>query len=306
MKLFQAALAVAVAALTVLGALSLSASPAHAAARVDVSTTPSADGSTTVTLSGSGFQYQPNAPGGIYVFFGAVSDPTTNAWAPSQGGKSGSTFSYASTSGSQLLIGFAGGASADSSNSMIDSSGRWSASMTIPGAKFPGSSGDPHSGNAQTGSEINCLRVQCGIITIGAHGSFNANNESFTPVGFVTSDGSVKSGTGAQSFTDDATVLEVPQADAGAQPEAETPEAAADPETADAGEGPLVDEGDQAAPLVEEAAATDSMTWWVLGVLGFAVLALIAALTLVIVKRVRTPKVEPQITQTETEGADAK
>ncbi len=289
----MAVLVVVVAAFALVAGLS----PAHAASRVDISATPAADGSTVVTVSGSGFQYLPNAPGGIYVFFGTVSDPMTNAWAPSQGGRSGSTFSYASTSGSTLLVGFAGGTSAESSNAVIDANGNWSAQMTIPGARFAGSYGDPHSGGAQTGSQIDCLVVQCGIITIGAHGSVNANNESFTPVSFVTADGSVQSGTGVQSFTDEATVLEVPQ---GADTDDTTTadEQSSNTETA---QGALENSS------AEGRASGFDTTWIVLGVLAFAVIALIAAIATVLIRRSRTRAsvASPALASAAPEGAEA-
>lgn len=260
------ALALLVSALVLL----IPSHPAHAASRVDVAPAPNANGETTVTLSGSGFQYLPNAPGGVYVFFGAVVDPSTNSWAPSQGGKSGQTFSYASTGGSQLLVGFAGGSSAEASNSLIDASGSWTAQMTIPGSSFVSTSGDPHSGSAQTGATIDCMRVQCGIITIGAHGMVNANNESFTPISFVTSDGSLQSGTGGQSFTDDATVLDIP---VGEGEEPEEPVAAGG--------------GERTATNAETDDEGFDSTWIVIGVLGVALAVLVAAIVVVAVKRGR-------------------
>lgn len=253
--------------------------PAHAASRVDVSENPRADGSTTVTLQGSGFQYQPNAPGGVYIFFGAVSDPGTNAWAPSQGGQSGSTFSYASTSGTQLLAAFEGGSSAESANAVIRPDGTWTATMTIPGARFAASFGDPHSGAAQTGSEIDCLQVMCGIITIGEHGAWNANNESFTPVSFVTGSGEVVQGSAAPSFDDDATIVDVPAS--GTEEQTVTDEQPAD-DTADAVETTVET---AAAPVAEPEDQT--MTYVVFAVLGVAVLALIAAIVFFFVRRAK-------------------
>lgn len=170
-----------------LGALlpALPAPAAHAAGTVVVAPEPSADGPSTVTVSGSGFQYVPNAPGGIYVFFGVVSDPASTAWAPSQGGASGTTYSYASTEGAIRLVAFAGGSSATDANAVIDANGDWTAEMTIPGSTFIRSSGNPHDGSAAEGETVDCLQQVCGIITIGAHGNVNANNESFTPVVFA-------------------------------------------------------------------------------------------------------------------------
>ncbi|MGO1628606.1 hypothetical protein [Microbacterium sp.] len=261
------------------------ASPAPAASRVDVSPVPSADGATTVSLSGSGFQYQPNAPGGVYVFFGTVSDPSTNAWAPSQGGRSGQTFGYAATNGTRLLVAFDGGSSASAANGVIDANGNWSAQMTIPGSKFTATFGDPHSGNDQSGQEIDCLQVQCGIITIGAHGSINANNESFTPVSFATSGGEVLSGeaapqdfggSGEQSNNDEATELDVPgsEADEAEQTEQQEQQAATS----------------QTAAPTEKLSGLSTPTLVVFGVLAFALLALLVAIVLVLVKRSRAKR----------------
>lgn len=253
------------------------AQPAEAAAsRVDVSTTPAADGSTVVTLSGSGFQYQPNAPGGVYVFFGTVADPTTNAWAPSQGGKSGDSFVYSAAGGSQLLVAFSGGSSADSANAQIGADGTWTAKMTIPGSTFSAVFGDPHSGNSHTAGQVDCLQVMCGIITIGAHGLWNANNESFTPVSFVTASGEVKAGSAAPSFDDDATVVDVPGAEATAAPTA-------------AAETPATDAVETGAPAADAAAEQPApvTTYIVFGVLAAAVLVLIAAVAVSIVRRRR-------------------
>ncbi|GAB3598229.1 hypothetical protein [Microbacterium tumbae] len=262
--------------LAVAALIASSSSPAFAASRVDVDVTPSADGSTTVTLSGSGFQYLPNAPGGVYVFFGTVTDPTTNAWAPSQGGKSGTTFSYAATDGSQLLVAFAGGSSAEAANATIGADGSWTARMTIPGSSFASTFGDPHSGNAQAGGEVDCLEVMCGIITIGAHGNWNANNESFTPVSFVTADGEVRGGTERPSFTDEATVVDIPAAE-------ESPAAQESP----AATAPAQDDAADAVPATQAPVAEDGqgMTPVVLGVLGFAVAALLAAVVVFFVRR---------------------
>ena len=269
--------------------LALGTAPAQAASRVDVAPAPAADGPTTVTLSGSGFQYQPNAPGGVYVFFGAVADPTTNAWAPSQGGRSGESFAYAGTDGSRLLVAFQGGSSASEANGQIDANGAWSTQMTIPGSKFTASFGNPHEGAQGAGQEIDCLQVQCGIITIGAHGLINANNESFTPVSFAAADGQLQAGsgtmsdfggggsagTGAAGTNDAATRIEVP----GAAEAGET--AAAAPAE---GEVRAADAAPAAAPAEAENSA---LTWAVIGVLGAAVLALGVAIVLVAVKRGR-------------------
>ena len=285
-------LATVTALLAMLGMAVLGANAAHAAGRVDVSPAPNADGSTTVTLSGSGFQYVPNAPGGIYVTFGVVQDPTTNSWAPSQGGRSGSTFGYASTGGATLLVAFAGGSSAGESNAVIDENGNWTAQMTIPGARFPSSSGNPHAGQAQEGAEIDCLTVQCGIITFGAHGMVNANNESFTPVSFATADGELVSGSGGQSFTDEATQLEIPaNGEAGEDGAAKTDATTGEQADAQQHAGAAAAATPAAPAQAETADASGlSSSALVLGVLGFALLVLIGAVVYAIVRRSRGAK----------------
>ncbi|WP_235593538.1 hypothetical protein, partial [Priestia megaterium] len=60
-----------------------------------------------MTLSGSGFQYYPTAPGGIYVFFGASSDLAGRTWSPRHGRRSGQSLAYARTGGPQPLLAFA-------------------------------------------------------------------------------------------------------------------------------------------------------------------------------------------------------
>lgn len=173
--------------LALLGALSAAGlmwvphQAAHAVSTVTVTPEPSSEGETTVTVSGSGFQYVPNAPDGIYVMFGVVSDPDSQAWAPSQGGQSGVTYSYAGVDGSIALIGFEGGSDAAS---FIDANGDWSTQLTIPGPNFVLTAGIP-TGDDPVGEEVDCLQRTCGIITIGAKGMINANNETFTPVNFV-------------------------------------------------------------------------------------------------------------------------
>lgn len=279
------------------------ATPATAASRVEVSPVPSADGPTTVTLSGSGFQYQPNAPGGVYIFFGTVNDPMTNSWAPSQGGSSGGSYAYSATSGTQLLAAFEGGSSAGSAAGTIDANGNWNAQMTIPGSTFTATFGDPHSGQDQSGQTINCLEVQCGIITIGAHGLINANNESFTPISFQTSSGQ-QSGTGTvNSFTEPESSNETQSnnQESGAQSEAEIDDDAvvldvpgddSDDEVTQDATPEVLDEALTAenTDVLQEDEGSSVVTWIILGVLAFAVLVLIIALTLVLAKRSRAKK----------------
>ncbi|GAA3027638.1 hypothetical protein [Actinokineospora globicatena] len=157
---------------------------ATAAARVSLSvSTADPDYATAVEVRGTGFQSVPKAHGGIYVLFGWVDG---GAWQPSKGGAAGSTYRYVQDSeakdnnGYQRFVSFPGSDTASSANGgVVTADGTWSARMVIPGARFRAVD--------RTGSttEVDCTKVICGIITIGAHGVVNPTNETFTPVRFA-------------------------------------------------------------------------------------------------------------------------
>lgn len=184
-SMLAAACAVLLAAGLSLAGIFPAATPAEAAARVSVSGTPSADGTSTLKLSGSGFQSVKNGFGGIYVLFGVVE----GTWQPSKGGKTGKNLRYAydnesNPEGFQLFVTFPGSSTAYAANGgTLNSDGTWSGTIKIPGAKF--TSYD----RQRNPIDVDCTREQCGIITIGAHGVTNANNESFTPVNFPAAGG---------------------------------------------------------------------------------------------------------------------
>jgi hypothetical protein len=171
------------------------ASPALAAGTVDAVApdgsrlTAAADAETVLRVSGSGFQSIPAGFGGIYVMFGTVSG---DSWQPSAGGESGIDYRYVnddpeSPAGFQQFIAFPGSSTeAEASGGTISPEGTWSATITIPGSalEVTDSSG--------VVSQLDCLVERCGIITIGAHGVVNANNESFTPVVFAAAPASPK------------------------------------------------------------------------------------------------------------------
>ncbi|NEG55966.1 hypothetical protein [Bifidobacterium platyrrhinorum] len=142
------------------------------------------DGNTAVSLSGSGFQSVKNGFGGIYVLFGWVSDPGGDSWKPSQGGVTGETYKYVpddenDPAGYDVFVAFPGSSTESAANGgEIAADGTWNATITVPGARFTSTD---RSGNP---SDVDCTAVQCGIITIGAHGVANANNETFTPLTF--------------------------------------------------------------------------------------------------------------------------
>jgi hypothetical protein len=141
---------------------------------------------TTVTLKGAGFQSIKNGHGGIYVLFGWVSEPAGGAWKPSKGGAPGTTLRYVQDReskdnlGYQRFVAFPDGDTSSSANGgVIAEDGTWSAQLNIPGARFKAAD------RAGKVSDVDCTQTQCGIITIGAHGVVNANNETFTPVSFA-------------------------------------------------------------------------------------------------------------------------
>ncbi len=155
------------------------------------------DGETAVELSGSGFQSIQGGFGGIYVLFGWVSDPTGGSWRPSQGGITGENYQYAfddesNPAGYQVFVSFPGSSTEYAANGgEIAADGTWHATIKIPGATF--TSYD----RQQNETPVDCTTEQCGIITIGAHGVKNPNNESFTALTFETAAAAVPKATQA-------------------------------------------------------------------------------------------------------------
>ncbi|WP_378148102.1 hypothetical protein ACFJGV_07795 [Cnuibacter sp. UC19_7] len=141
------------------------------------------DGPTQLQVTGSGFQSVAGGFGGIYVLFGWV-DPT-GSWQPSAGGATGTTYRYAmddeaAPQGYQQFLSFPGGATeASASGGVLGADGAWATTITVPGPVFQTFDRE---NNEIT---VDCVATQCGVITIGAHGVANANNESFTPVTFA-------------------------------------------------------------------------------------------------------------------------
>ena len=134
-------------------------------------------------MSGNGFQSIKGGHGGIYVFFGTVS----SGWQPSKGGATGKDYFYVPDSeaknnqGFQRYVAFPGSDTASSANGgTMSASGSWSTQLVVPGAEFKAYD---RAGNIRT---IDCRKVTCGVITVGAHGVVNANNETFTPVSVGT------------------------------------------------------------------------------------------------------------------------
>ncbi|WP_340537454.1 hypothetical protein [Nocardioides sp. GXZ039] len=175
----------------VLGVPILAAPPAHAAARITVSNDRGGQDAdvnyqTKLTLDGRGFQNVKGGFGGIYVMFGWVKDPAGGSWRPSKGGQTGRDYHYipdsedaANNKGYLRYVAFPGGSTASEAHAVLSANGSFSVTLTVPGPVFQSVD---RSGKV---AEVDCRRVQCGIITIGAHGLKNAANESFTPVDFT-------------------------------------------------------------------------------------------------------------------------
>lgn len=176
----------AAAAAAAVALVTLPVAPASAVARVTIASSAGqavADSAraTTVTVSGNGFQSIRNGHGGVYVFFGTVK----GTWQPSRGGQTGRDYFYVPDSeaknnaGYQRYVAFPGSDTGSAANGgRMSADGGWSTSLVIPGARFQAVD---RAGRATT---IDCLEVTCGVITVGAHGVTNANNETFTPVSF--------------------------------------------------------------------------------------------------------------------------
>lgn len=257
-------------------ALALGAAPASAAPQVTVDAPGgiAMEGETTVTVSGTGFQSIRGGFGGIYVLFGTV---TSDNWQPSKGGVTGKDYSYAADdetkpAGYESLVVFPGSATSyAATGGEISADGSWQSKLTIPGAKF---TTYDRSGNA---SEVDCATVQCGIITIGAHGQINANNESFTPVTFSSSAVGAPAGAAAQQTGPSAGADEEPQS-SGASPSAPSPSAA--PRAGGSGAGTA---GSAGTPITIQTSSPDSevrlSTIFLLvgvGLLGLALVVLAA------------------------------
>ena len=171
------AVLLAAAALTV-----ASAAPAHAAARLSVSSSlggavASTSGTTTFTVSGSGFQALEGGFGGVYIGFGWVNGSN---WGPSKGGSTGTSYDYVpddqsrNNQGYQTFVAFPGSETAGEAQGQMSKDGSFRVQMTVPGPEFTGAGG----------KRIDCLTMTCGFFTWGAHGVRNGANETFTPVTF--------------------------------------------------------------------------------------------------------------------------
>lgn len=144
------------------------------------------EGGTELTLKGSGFQAIKGGAGGVYVMFGWVSDPESMAWSPTNGGTTGANYRYApdaedeTNAGYTRYVAFEGSKTAAAANGgFVNADGTWETNLMVPASKFESMDRD---GNPTT---VDCEKEICGVITIGAHGTKNGNNETFTPITFV-------------------------------------------------------------------------------------------------------------------------
>ncbi len=272
--------AVAAAVLALGAALFGVATPASAEARVaiavegstatDAAGLPllSSDTPSTLTITGSGFQSVQGGFGGIYVLFGWV-DPA-GSWQPSLGGATGASYRYAmddetNPEGHQQFVAFPGGATeASASSGVVSSDGSWSATIAVPGPVFE--TFDRENNAVQ----VDCLATQCGVITIGAHGVANANNETFTPVAF---------GSAAP-----APAASPPQA-------AETATAEPAPITATDGATPSAVPADDVSAAVGSGGTAPVLIGIVVGVVATAA---IITIVMLVVRRRRAPATPPQ------------
>lgn len=140
-------------------------------------------GPTTVQIAGSGFQSVPGGFGGVYVMFGWVAG---EGWQPSAGGVSGEDYLYvpdvqsAENAGHLKFVSFPDSTTSEEANGgVLAEDGTFATELIIPGPVVELSDA------AGNGREVDCRVETCGILTFGAHGVINANNETFTPVTFV-------------------------------------------------------------------------------------------------------------------------
>lgn len=143
------------------------------------------DQPTQLQVDGAGFQVVRGGFGGVYVLFGWVDDPAGSTWRPSAGGVTGVNLRYAvdeaakDNAGHQVFVAFPGSDTVVEANGgTLGDDGSFHAVLTVPGARFTATG--PQGGT----TEVDCTQVTCGVLTFGAHGLENANNETFTPVTF--------------------------------------------------------------------------------------------------------------------------
>lgn len=143
-----------------------------------------ADGESKILVEGFGFDPGPavapgTGSGGIYVGFGTMRDQANpETWRRSKGGTSGPIGKGDYTYGAPMFVANQSSADGDVANAMMDANGNWSFTLAVPSGTVPSYFGDT----------IDCVALQCGVFSFGAHGAVKAQNEAFTPVFFTGQD----------------------------------------------------------------------------------------------------------------------
>ncbi|QXJ22335.1 hypothetical protein AGRA3207_003321 [Actinomadura graeca] len=152
-----------------LAAFALAATPAHAAA-VRVSPTSGVNpAGQTVTVSGSGFDADRNNGFGVYVVFG----PRRADWVTDSNAYLAARWVHRGASGS-------GG------QAPMSSSGGFSVSLSVKAKYTDGS-----------GRKVDCLKTQCYVMTMAAHGVPDRSQDTATPIRFTGSGPGSGGGTGS-------------------------------------------------------------------------------------------------------------
>lgn len=136
---------------------------------------------TEITIRGYGFDPGPavapgKGSGGIYVGFGTQRNQDNHeAWRRSKGGMSGPVGMGDYTYGAPIFVANQNTGDGDVATGIMQADGSWTAKLTVPGKAVPSYFGDT----------IDCLGLQCGVFSFGAHGVVKAQNEAYTPVYFA-------------------------------------------------------------------------------------------------------------------------
>ena len=157
------AAAIVAAALTSTSLVTL-AEPAHAAPALNVTPATGADPSgQTFQVAGSGFSATANGGLGVYVAFGPHPAYNPSDW-------------FNNIGHYQAAVWVHPGGTGTATNKNMNANGTFSFTLT-------NANGSPMT--ASYGS-TNCQAIQCGLVTMAAHGSTDRSQDSFTPVSFGT------------------------------------------------------------------------------------------------------------------------
>ncbi|WP_217135411.1 HtaA domain-containing protein [Leucobacter chinensis] len=150
---------------------SLTVSPAYSLADTEQTVHLKGTGFPTTAENGSNF-------GGLYVLFGWIDPASGDTWGPGHRGVSGKTFTYSKDiepAGTfQSMVSYPGNTTVPGFP-MMDSAGNFEMDLPLIASRF----------ESQHGIDIDCYRMQCGVMLIGAHGQKQAKGEIFVPVYFT-------------------------------------------------------------------------------------------------------------------------